>query len=434
MFVCLSVCVSLSLISPFSLFSILSPLSFLFYILSLCPFPSLFYPFPHLSLPSPLILSLSQSTPLRLVSLYSLLPSLFSLLSLSSPFFFLPIPFSPFNFLCLPFCLFSPICLLYIFSSLSLLSLLFSPFSTSLPFSSLHSFFRYPLPSVYLIFIFSPIFCPLSSPFSVFSLLSPLPFSSPFLLLSILFPLRLSISTPFCVSSSFSFLSLSSLSNFSPFSLLSSPLFTVFCLSPLHSLSSPISLFSFLSPPSFLSLLFLSISSPLCPFSPISFLLSPPYFTSPFSLSYSVSLLFLLSDLHFSHPFFPLSIISLISSLNSLSSLPLSLLQYLCLSSTPFPSIIRYPLILSLDTLTSVSPLHCPSSLFSLISLLFLPLSLRHFLFFLSIFSILCLLPDLSPLHSLNFLLSPTLLHPCLLPAFSSRGLEGKWGGRKAGG
>ena len=170
-------------------------------------FPFSLFPFPHLSLLFPIILSLSQSTPLRLVSLYSLQPSLFSLLTLSSPFSLLPIPFYPFNFLCLPFCLFSPICLSSTFFILSLLSLLFSPFSTSFPFSSLHSFFRYQLPSVYIIFIFSPLFCP----FSLFSLLSPLPFSSPFPLLSILYSLSLSLSTPFRVSSSFSFLSLSPL-------------------------------------------------------------------------------------------------------------------------------------------------------------------------------------------------------------------------------
>ena len=169
---------------------------------------------------------------------------------------------------------------------------------------------------------------------------------------------------------------------------------------------------------SFLSYQFSALSS-LFHFSLLSllFLLSPiPSLSSLFIPS-------LLSPIHY------LSyILSQFSLLSSFISAPISVSLF-------YSSSLLYPLILSLDTLTSVPPLHSPSSLFSLISLLFLPLSLRHFLFFLSIFSILCPLPDLSPLHSLLFLLSPTLLHSLSPPcSFSSRGLEGKWGGRKAGG
>ena len=308
--------------SPFYLFSPFSPL----HSFSLCPFPSLFFP-SLTSLPSyPFSLSIHSppsSLPL-LSSTFSYLPSLtfFSLLSPPHSFLSFQLSLSPI------LSVLSHLSLLYIFllSHSSPFSSLPSLLSLSL-LSSLHSFFRYPLPSVYLIIIFSPLFCPFSSPFSLFSLLSPLPFSSTFPHLCILYPLSLSLSTPFCVSSSFSYLSLSPLSNFSPFSLLSSPLFTVFCLSPLYPLLSSFSPFSLLP----FSLLFLSISFPLCPFSPISFLLSSLFhfsLLSPISSSLSCSFSqFSISSI----PSFPLSIISLISSLNSLSSLPLSLLQYLCL-------------------------------------------------------------------------------------------------------
>ena len=142
---------SLSLSFPFSLFSLSSPLTSL---------PS--YPF-SLSIHSP-----PSSLPL-LSSTFSFLPSLtfFSLLSHPHSFLSFQLSLSP---------------ILSVLSHLSLLYIFLlshsSPFSTSLPFSSLSSFFRYPLHSVYLIFILSPLFCPFSSPFSLLSLLSPLPFFS----------------------------------------------------------------------------------------------------------------------------------------------------------------------------------------------------------------------------------------------------------------
>ena len=113
-----------------------------------------------------------------------------------------------------------------------------------------------------------------------------------------------------------------------------------------------------------------------------------------FSHLYLLSLLSPIPSL--SSPFLPsLSIISHISSLNSLSSLPLSLFS-------PYPSLpstILYPLILSLDTLTSVSPHHSPSFLFYLISLLFLPLSLPFSIFPLHLLNSLSPFPALFPLR-----------------------------------
>ena len=229
---------SLSHLPILSLLHFISSLIFLFYIFSLCPFPSLFFPLTHLSLLLPLILSLSQSTPLCLVSLYSLLPSLFSLLSLFSPFshFFLPSLSSPFFSILSTFSVSHSVGSLpsvspLHFSPLSHSSPFSSPFSTSLPFSSLHAIFLYPLPSVYL------------NSFSLLSLLSFLPsLTSPFLF-SIPFTLHslsthsFSLHSLLCLSTSFSLLSLSPLPIFSL-------LIPLFCLSPVHSFYPLPSLFS----------------------------------------------------------------------------------------------------------------------------------------------------------------------------------------------
>ena len=140
---------SLSHLSILSLLHFISSLLFLFYILPLSPYPSLFFPFPHLSLLSSLILSLSQSNPpvKSPFTLFYLLFSPFShylLPSLSSPLLSFLSTFSVSNSICsLP-----PVSPLH-FTPLSLLSLLFSPFPSSLPFSSL----------------FSPLFLSLSTPF-----------------------------------------------------------------------------------------------------------------------------------------------------------------------------------------------------------------------------------------------------------------------------
>ena len=179
--VSLSFCVCLSLISPLSLFSILSLLSFFSstFSLSVLSLLSFSLPSPLTSLPSyPFSLSIHSppsSLPL-LSSTFSFLPSLtfFSLLSPPHSFLSFQLSLSP---------------ILSVLSHLSLLYIFLlshsSPFSISLPFSSLSSFFRYPLPSVYLIFILTPLFCPFS-PFSLLSLLSPLPFfSNPSLLHSL---------------------------------------------------------------------------------------------------------------------------------------------------------------------------------------------------------------------------------------------------------
>ena len=309
-----------SLSSPFYLFfpfSLLHSLS-----LSLCSIPSLFFPFPHLSLLSPLILSLSQSTPLRLVSLYSLLASLFSLLSLSYPFSLLPIPFSPFNFLCLPFCLFFPICLSStFFSSLTPLpfSSLFSPLilslSTLLFISSsfsLLSFVPSPLPSLFSPFshLTLSLLHSLSSPFSIHSVfLSPLPSVSHLH----------SLSSPFLPSlTSFHFLS------YHPLSLLSF-VFLLSILYPLTSLFSPFSLPPFSLSSFLVSLLpsVLSLLSVFCSFLPISPLPSP----SPISsLSYSVSQFFISPIPSFPYP------LSLILSLSILSLLFIYLCSNICVS------------------------------------------------------------------------------------------------------
>ena len=411
-FVCLYV--SLSLISPFSLLLFISSLLFLFYIL--CPFPSLFFP-SLTSLPSyPFSLSIHSppsSLPL-LSSTFSFLPSLtfFSLLSPPHSFLSFQLSLSPI------LSVLSHLSLLYIFLlSTPLPSLLHSlPLSPSL-LSSLHSFFRYPLPSVYLIFIFSPFFCPFS-PFSLFSLLSPHPFSSPFPLISILYPLSLSLSTPFCVSSSFSFLSLCPLSNFSPFlsyhplSLLSF-VFLLSILYPLLSLFSPFSLLPPFSLSSFLVSLLPSVLSLLSVFCSLL----------PISLLPSLSLLSLLSPIpYLSSPFLP----SLLSPIHYLSYILSQFSLFSCFISAPISVSLFYS-----------SPLHYPLSShpFSRYSHVCLP----------SPFSLLSHLPSfpspISPpfsifplhlLHSLLFLLSPsTLLHSLSPPcSFSSQvGWRVSWEG-----
>ena len=243
-FVCISVSFCLSLISPFSLFSILSLLSFFSFTFSLCPFPSLFFSLnsPLTSLPSyPFSLSIHSplsSLPL-LYSTYSFLPSL-TFFSLPSP----PHSFLSFQLSLSPILsILSHLSLLYIFllSPTPLPSLLPSlPLSLSL-LSSLHAFFLYPLPSVYLNsfsllsllsflpsltspFLFSiPVYSPLSvHSFFLSSLpsvsfnfiLSPFPFSPPYFLSS--HPSLLSFSCPFFLSSPISLFSISHPSFLSP--------------------------------------------------------------------------------------------------------------------------------------------------------------------------------------------------------------------------
>ena len=224
----------------------------------------------------------------------------------------------------------------------------------------------------------------------------------------------------------------------------------------------PISLLPSLSPTSSLSYSFFQFSiSPIPSFPyPLSLLypLSISYQLSALSSLFHFSLLSrlpLLSPIpSFSSPFLPslLSPIHYLSYILSQFSLfsSLSLLQYLCLSSTPLPSIIRYPLILSLDTLTSVSLLHSPSSLLSHIPTFPSPISaIFYFSSPSSQFCLLSLIYLLSiPSSSFFFLFSHSLSPlPDLSPSSGGRvsggggrvireggEREGKWGGREVGG
>ena len=199
---------SLSSLHSLSLLHFITSLLFLFYVLSFSVLSLLFFslPSPLTSLPSyPFSLSIHpplSSLPL-LSSTFSFLPSLtfFSLLAPPHSFLSFQLSLSPI------LSVLSYLSLLYIF----LLSLLFSPFSTSLPFSSLF------------------------------------------------FPLILSLSTPFCLSH-LHFLSslLSHLLSFLPS--LTSP-FSI--PSPLHSLSTQSFSLHFL-----LCLIFIFILFPL-PFFPL---------------------------------------------------------------------------------------------------------------------------------------------------------------------
>ena len=160
--------------------------------------------------------------------------------------------------------------------------------------------------------------------------------------------------------------------------------------------------------------------------------------------------LFYLSPLHYplsSHPFSryshfclpsPFSLLSLLSHLPSFHSPispPFSIFplhfSILCLLS-----LIYLPSILSSSFYLLLFPILC------LLSLIYL-LSILSSSFYLLLFPILCPLPDLSPLHSLLFLLSPTLPHSLSLRVSREGGgrvsgeegrWAGKWVGREGGG